>query len=46
VTNTNKPVNILNTPKAQKRRGRVIAGGKSGAIRRLLRAKKKESRIL
>jgi hypothetical protein len=46
MTNINKLVNILNTPKAQKHRGRVIAGGKSSATRRLSRAKKKKSRIL
>jgi hypothetical protein len=46
VTNTNELVNVLNAPKAQKRRGRIIAGGKSGVMRRLLRAKEKESRML
>jgi hypothetical protein len=46
VTNTNELVNVLNALKAQKRRGRVIASGKSGATRRLLRAKEKESRML
>jgi hypothetical protein len=46
VTNTNKLVNILNTLKAQKRKGRVIVNRKSGIIRKLLRAKEKEYRIL
>jgi hypothetical protein len=46
VTNTNKLVNVPNALKAQKRRGRVIASRKSSAMRRLLRAKEKESRIL
>jgi hypothetical protein len=43
VTNTDEPVNVPNAPKAQKRRGRVAAGGKSGATRRSSRAKEKES---
>jgi hypothetical protein len=43
VTNTDELVNIPNAPKAQKHRGRVIAGGKSSATRRSLRTKEKES---
>ena len=46
VTNINELVNVLNAPKAQKRRGRIIAGRKSSIIRRLLRAKEKKFRIL
>ena len=45
MTNTNELVNVLNTLKAQKHRGRVIASRKSSVIRRLLRAKEKESRM-
>jgi hypothetical protein len=45
VTNTNKLVNVLNALKAQKHRGRVTAGGKSGIMRRSLRAKEKESKM-
>ena len=46
MTNINELVNVLNAPKAQKRRGRIIAGRKSSIIRRLLRAKEKKFRIL
>jgi hypothetical protein len=46
VTNINKLVNVLNILKVQKHRGRVIVSGKSSVIRRLLRAKEKESGIL
>jgi hypothetical protein len=46
VTNINKPVNILNTLKAQKRKERIIAGRKSSTTRKSLRAKEKEYRIL
>jgi len=46
VTNTNKLVNILNTLKAQKYKGRIITSRKSSVIRRLLRVKEKESKIL
>jgi hypothetical protein len=46
VTNTNKPAPKLNAPKARKRKGRPIIGGKSSIIRKSSRPRGKERGIL